>query len=496
VSDGREGPVPEAVEHRRDREREEASNLKATLRPYQESGLSWLKFLHEHRLGRRPRRRHGARQDGADHRPLCSRSSRRRRRLRTLIVAPTSVVTNWERELARFAPTLSVALWHGADRKDQADELRDAEVVITSYALLRRDEEFLRRSTSRTPSSTRPSTSRTRCRRPRPPRSAQGPASPRPHGHADREPPLRDLEHLRLRLAWAARPARQVRVSASRARSSRATTRPRSGCARRSTRSSCAARRTRSPRTSPRRSRPIRSATSRASRRSSTKRSLREVRAQVMGEVERVGVAKSQLQILAGLTRLRQAACDPRLLGLPKEFSDEDSGKLVALRELLSNAVEGGHKVLVFSQFVTMLRLIEKAVKEDGIRYEYLDGSTKDRAERVERFQRRPERPVCSSSASRQAGRASTSRPPTRSSTSTRGGTLPSSSRRRIGPTASVRARSSRSTGSSPPGTIEEKILAAQAEEARARRERCSPRTRAARRSSPSSDLEDLFSIE
>jgi SNF2 family DNA or RNA helicase len=120
----------------------------------------------------------------------------------------------------------------------------------------------------------------------------------------------------------------------------------------------------------------------------------KEVRAQVLGEVERVGLAKSQLQILAGLTKLRQAACDPRLLGLPRDFTDEDSGKLVALRELISEAVEGGHKVLVFSQFVMMLRLIEKAMKEDGITYEYLDGSTKDRAERVDRFQNDPTVPV------------------------------------------------------------------------------------------------------
>src|SRR6185369_148435 len=113
-----------------------------------------------------------------------------------------------------------------------------------------------------------------------------------------------------------------------------------------------------------------------------------------LGEVERVGLAKSQLQILAGLTRLRQAACDPRLLGLPRDLGDDDSGKLVALRELLSEAVEGGHKVLVFSQFVMMLKLIEKALKEDGITYEYLDGSTKDRFERVERFQNDPSVPV------------------------------------------------------------------------------------------------------
>ena len=107
-----------------------------------------------------------------------------------------------------------------------------------------------------------------------------------------------------------------------------------------------------------------------------------------MGEVERQGLAKSQIQILAGLTRLRQAACDPRLLGLPRDFGDEDSGKLVALRELIQTCVAGGHRVLVFSQFVSMLTLIRKAMTEDGVAYEYLDGSTKDRQARVENFQR------------------------------------------------------------------------------------------------------------
>ncbi|MCA9642683.1 MAG: DEAD/DEAH box helicase, partial [Myxococcales bacterium] len=117
---------------------------------------------------------------------------------------------------------------------------------------------------------------------------------------------------------------------------------------------------------------------------------LREVRAQVMGEVERVGVAKSQLHILAGLTKLRQAACDPRLLGLPREFTHEDSGKLMALRELVEECESGGHKVLIFSQFVSMLKLMKKAFDEDKITYEYLDGSTTDRPERIDRFQSDP----------------------------------------------------------------------------------------------------------
>ena len=117
---------------------------------------------------------------------------------------------------------------------------------------------------------------------------------------------------------------------------------------------------------------------------------LQEVRASVLGEIDKVGVAKAQIQILAALTRLRQVACDPRLLGLPRAFTDDDSGKVAALRELVQQAYAGGHRALVFSQFTSMLALIKKAMDEDGIKYEYLDGSTKDRMERVERFNNDP----------------------------------------------------------------------------------------------------------
>jgi SNF2 family DNA or RNA helicase len=57
---------------------------------------------------------------------------------------------------------------------------------------------------------------------------------------------------------------------------------------------------------------------------------------------------------------------------------------------LVSEAESGGHKVLVFSQFVSMLKLIQSALDEDKIRYEYLDGSTTDRPERIDRFQSDP----------------------------------------------------------------------------------------------------------
>ena len=106
----------------------------------------------------------------------------------------------------------------------------------------------------------------------------------------------------------------------------------------------------------------------------------------MLSEVEKQGVAKAQIQILAALTRLRQVACDPRLIKLPGEGSDDTSGKLEALKEILSEAVSGGHRLLIFSQFVEMLKLIRNVLEEEDIAYEYLDGSTKDRLARVDRF--------------------------------------------------------------------------------------------------------------
>ena len=185
---------------------------------------------------------------------------------------------------------------------------------------------------------------------------------------------------------------------------------------------------------------------------------LKEVRAQVLGEVERQGLGRSHIQILAGLTRLRQAACDPRLLGLPREFGDDDSGKLVALRELVQTSIAGGHRVLVFSQFVSMLTIVRRAMDEDGVAYEYLDGSTRDRQACVENFRATTGRPS-SSSRSRRAGAVSISQQPTPSFTSTRGGIQPSRTRRRIARTGSGRPRSSPRTASSRRGRSRRRSL-------------------------------------
>ncbi len=363
--------------------------LKATLRPYQEQGLSWLRFVHDIASG-------GVLADDMglgktiqtialllsvkqDQKTLCS-----------LIVAPTSVVGNWQREIARFAPTLSVAMWHGAGRKDQQEELLSANVIITSYALLRRDIQLLtkidldyaildeaqniKNPESATALAARELNSRRRLALTGTPIENRlseiwsifefvspgllGPlnkfeerfARPIDQGDAKAASRLRAVIHpfilrrTKLEVADDLPPKIESDKVIDMAPDQKAV----------------------------------------------YGQILREVREQVMGEVEKSGIGKSQLHILAGLTKLRQAACDPRLLGLPREFKDTDSAKLMALRELVNEAEEGGHKVLIFSQFVTMLQLIRTALVEDKVKYEYLDGSTKDRHQAIENFQTDP----------------------------------------------------------------------------------------------------------
>lgn len=98
------------------------------------------------------------------------------------------------------------------------------------------------------------------------------------------------------------------------------------------------------------------------------------------------GAGQAHLNILAGLTRLRRAACDPRLVSPQLHLA---GAKVRAFAELAAELVANGHKALVFSQFVDFLALLREPLDAAGIAYQYLDGSTPsaERTRRVEAFQ-------------------------------------------------------------------------------------------------------------
>jgi superfamily II DNA or RNA helicase len=111
----------------------------------------------------------------------------------------------------------------------------------------------------------------------------------------------------------------------------------------------------------------------------------RHYRDSLLRRIETAGLAKSKIQVLEALLRLRQAACHPGLLDSKR--SSDSSAKLDVLLEQLREILDEGHKALVFSQFTSLLKILRARLDQDGIVYEYLDGATRDRQTRVERFQ-------------------------------------------------------------------------------------------------------------
>ena len=360
--------------------------LKANLRPYQKEGFHWLVFIHNLASG-------GILADDMglgktlQTIALFAWARNKDEHKRNLVVAPTSVVPNWALEIEKFAPGLKTVVWTGGDRMDKKDDLEDADVVITSYALMRRDEEFLtslnfqyvildEAQHIKNPLS---ATARA-AKRLKSERRLALTGTPIENRLSeiwsifDFVSPglLGSLKHFEDKVA---RPIERGDEEA--ATKLRATIKP------------FILRRLKEdvvqdlpPKIEQEIIVPLEDKQSIL-----YKQILNQVRKSVLSEVEKQGVSKAQIQILAALTRLRQVACDPRLMKLEGgDFSDDDSGKLGALREILSEAVAGGHRVLVFSQFVEMLTHIRKALEEDGVKYEYLDGSTTDRMDRVNHF--------------------------------------------------------------------------------------------------------------
>lgn len=100
---------------------------------------------------------------------------------------------------------------------------------------------------------------------------------------------------------------------------------------------------------------------------------LKSIKGEIEEEINHKGFNKSQIKILAGLTRLRQICCHP---GMFIENYEGESGKLSFLKEILTDAIDGGHRILLFSQFTSMLSIIKDMLDGEGIQYMYLDGST------------------------------------------------------------------------------------------------------------------------
>ena len=112
-------------------------------------------------------------------------------------------------------------------------------------------------------------------------------------------------------------------------------------------------------------------------------------RQSLLSRIEREGISKAKIQILEALLRLRQAACHPGLIDKSKIHNG--SAKLDSLLAQLAEVMEEGHKVLVFSQFTSFLSIVRNRLDKEKVKYEYLDGRTRERQVPVDRFQNDPD---------------------------------------------------------------------------------------------------------
>jgi SNF2 family DNA or RNA helicase len=110
-------------------------------------------------------------------------------------------------------------------------------------------------------------------------------------------------------------------------------------------------------------------------------------RHKILDQIDKEGINNTRMMILEGLTKLRQLSNHPKMIDPRYEG---DSGKLEDVSHMLENALLEGHKVLVFSQFVKHLDIVKEMLKDRKIPFAYLDGSSNDRKEQVEKFNKDP----------------------------------------------------------------------------------------------------------
>jgi len=303
----------------------------------------------------------------------------------SLVIAPTSVTHTWESEIARFAPALRTLRLHsGSERAGRYEEIANTDVVVTSYALARLDAQRLAQYHFRTlildeaQNAKNPSSQIARVVR---------------SLHADHrlaltgtpvENSLRDLwaifaflEPGLLGTESSFRKRFEVPISENDERAS-ATLRSRL--------EPFLLRRTKED-VAP--ELPDRTEVELACDLSPLQRRLyrgvaEAARRDVFGIVEAQGIGSATVHVLAALTRLRQVCAHPGLLFEEYRNEPEASAKFDAFLETVDEILSGGHRLLVFSAFTSMLRIMRAELERRGIAYGYLDGSTKDKDRQTE----------------------------------------------------------------------------------------------------------------
>ncbi len=370
--------------------------LEEVLRPYQRQGVAWLQFLRENKFGGILADEMGLGKTLQTLAFIQSCHANRKLCGPVLIVCPTSLVFNWLAEAKKFTPGLKVVALHGTGRHQHFEAIAQSDLVITSYALIRRDAERYRELAFDTlvldeaqHIKNRQTQNALAVKAVRTGHRLVLTGTPMENSVLDlwsiidflmpgylgsatdfreryEQPITRDKdEAVQARLGRRLRPFLLRRLKTEVAKDLPAKLEQVSFCELTDDQAEI------------------------------YQQVLAVSRKEVMAAVGAQGVAKSKMIVLNALLRLRQICCDLRLLKLENaEFTDESSGKLAMFGELLEEAMDGGHRVLVFSQFTTMLALLKDKLTAENIEFCYLDGATTNRGAVVEKFQGNAKIPV------------------------------------------------------------------------------------------------------
>ena len=364
-------------------------NLNAELRDYQIEGFRWLQFLARYKL-------HGVLADDmglgktiqALTHILAEKNTKRNKGLPTLVVAPTSVIPNWRTEAAKFSPSLKVLLLHGSERHLNFTQIKNHDIVITSYALLQRDQalhtkqqyhiaildesQYIKNAATKTTKVAYKLKANHRiCLSGTPMENHLGELwstfnflmpgllqSNKEFTSTFRTPIERHGDTAR-------------QISLNRRVGPLLLRRTKDVVAKELP-----------PKTI------IPHHISLTQEQTDLYESVRaSMDKRVRDAISDQGLSKSQIIILDALLKLRQICCHPQLLKLKEAQKIQSSAKLDYLTNLLGTLIEEGRRILIFSQFTTMLGMIEKHLVKENIAFTKITGATRDREAPVEKFQ-------------------------------------------------------------------------------------------------------------
>jgi superfamily II DNA or RNA helicase len=368
-----EAPIPET--------------LQAELRSYQRQGLNWLQFLREYQFGGILADDMGLGKTVQTLSHLLLEKTSGRMSGPCLIIAPTSLMSNWRREAERFTPDLRVLVLQGSDRKQLFDQIVDTDLVLTTYPLLPRDEETLlaqryyylildEAQTVKNPAAKAAKIVR---------------AINAEHRLCLTGTPMEN----HLGELWTQFDFLMPGFLGDSSLFKRVYRTPievhgdgdqRQALAKRVAPFMLRRRKSDVVAELPAKTEIIR-AVPLGEKQAMLYESIRLTMEQrVQAAIAEKGLARSHITILDALLKLRQTCCDPRTLPLAEAKKLKESAKLELLMEMLPELLDEGHRILVFSQFTRMLTLIEAELNALNIAYSKLTGQTQKRDEAIQRF--------------------------------------------------------------------------------------------------------------